>query len=110
MVKKCTGQRRHGRSAVPCNSLVYRCEKCGAVGCRNNDCSSQNFKPDGRMHGVQRYCDVVVEDLHAWLIQDGRRTGLMLSAPPMRRPPDLRRLPERSAGAIFEKWTATSHL
>ena len=48
MIKKCTGQRRQGRSAVPCNSLVYRCEKCGAVGCRNNDCSSQNFKPDGK--------------------------------------------------------------
>jgi hypothetical protein len=48
MVKQCSGQRRQGRCEFECNALVYRCEECGAVGCRNNDCSSQNFKPDGR--------------------------------------------------------------
>lgn len=48
MIRKCVGRRRQEPRDFKCNALVYRCEACGAVGCRNNDCSGQNFAPDGR--------------------------------------------------------------
>ena len=41
-----------------CGSLVFRCTKCGAVGCTKNGCSNQKFK-DGQCmscgsHGTKK--------------------------------------------------------
>jgi len=36
----CQGTKTNGHK---CGETIYRCNKCGAVGCQN-DCRNQNFK------------------------------------------------------------------
>jgi len=48
----CRGHHKHRHT---CNSIVYRCKKCGAVGCDQRDkgdCNNQNFQ-----HGKCNKCD-----------------------------------------------------
>ena len=48
MAFQCIKKLDNGRS---CNEYVYTCKKCGSGGCRNRDCSNQNFDPgNGRCH------------------------------------------------------------
>ena len=48
----CRGRHIHRHT---CNSIVYRCIKCGTVGCDQRDkaeCTNQNFQ-----HGKCKKCD-----------------------------------------------------
>jgi len=35
----CQGKKHNSR----CGNTVYKCNKCGTVGCSNNGCTNQNF-------------------------------------------------------------------
>lgn len=39
----CPGK-RNGRNGT-CVGIVFRCDKCGNVGCDKSDCSNQGFAP-----------------------------------------------------------------
>lgn len=37
----CGGMKDNGKNK--CNSIVYRCSKCGTVGCKTQGCTNQKF-------------------------------------------------------------------
>ena len=40
MAMLCRGKKSNG---FPCGGSLYRCKKCGAVGCSTSSCGNQNF-------------------------------------------------------------------